>query len=305
MMEETLGSTDAALASLVLSTMRVPYGVLLYSDIRDTVPRDVVPDSRLRRFLQNREMWACVVPKKMAPHHIHVKYRHMSGRTAWALRWLADLWGPYFELHNAAILDSYKHIPPSNGDEDMDTPPVPEIVHPEVYKDNPSNTRPILGGALRIAYKDELDDPTYEPSESEKEEEDAPEISMSTLEDDDKKGKETADRTTEEAEEDDEEEEDAHGNGKAEAEEDKDEDEDEDEDDAQSNGKEEDEGEDDIFAEEDVYKVNHIVTHRYRDEQTEYLISWEGYDATYDTWEPEDNLLDDKLLIDYWLKRNL
>ena len=51
-----------------------------------------------------------------------------------------------------------------------------------------------------------------------------------------------------------------------------------------------------------VWTVDRILDHRegQRKNLTEFLIRWEGYDKANDSWEPEANIFDPKLVQDYW-----
>ena len=47
----------------------------------------------------------------------------------------------------------------------------------------------------------------------------------------------------------------------------------------------------------DVYTVEHIIKHRGKaDSVFEFLVKWQGYDASHNSWEPQDNILDLALL---------
>ena len=41
---------------------------------------------------------------------------------------------------------------------------------------------------------------------------------------------------------------------------------------------------------EEEYEVDSIISHRKKGKRTEYLVSWKGYGAAENTWEPEANL---------------
>ena len=51
-----------------------------------------------------------------------------------------------------------------------------------------------------------------------------------------------------------------------------------------------------------VWTVDRILNHLegQRKNLTEFLIRWEGYDKANDSWEPEANIFDPKLVQDYW-----
>ena len=51
-----------------------------------------------------------------------------------------------------------------------------------------------------------------------------------------------------------------------------------------------------------VWTVDHILDHRngVHENLKEFLIRWEGYDKTNDSWEPEAHIHDPKLVQDYW-----
>ena len=53
---------------------------------------------------------------------------------------------------------------------------------------------------------------------------------------------------------------------------------------------------------EAVYTVDRLLDHRTgrRKNLKEFLVRWEGYGPEHDSWEPEANLLDPKLVQDYW-----
>ena len=52
----------------------------------------------------------------------------------------------------------------------------------------------------------------------------------------------------------------------------------------------------------DVYQAEHIVCHRVRDGCSQFFIHWAGFPASFDTWEPRKNVLDDRLLQWYFQK---
>ena len=47
------------------------------------------------------------------------------------------------------------------------------------------------------------------------------------------------------------------------------------------------------------WKANKVVASRVKSGTIQYLINWDGYDQTYDTWEDPENLLDKQLLRDF------
>ena len=56
---------------------------------------------------------------------------------------------------------------------------------------------------------------------------------------------------------------------------------------------------------EKIYSAERIITsHKPKGEQ-EYLIKWKGYGSKYNTWEPEENLLDPRLLIAFRNRKSL
>jgi hypothetical protein len=57
---------------------------------------------------------------------------------------------------------------------------------------------------------------------------------------------------------------------------------------------------DDEWEAETIWIVEKILDSREGDEGWEYLVRWEGYASKYDTWEPEDHILDELLISDYW-----
>lgn len=48
-----------------------------------------------------------------------------------------------------------------------------------------------------------------------------------------------------------------------------------------------------------VYEVERLVSHKTQDGSKYFLIRWKGYDASFDTWEREDNLNCPKLMKNY------
>jgi hypothetical protein len=50
----------------------------------------------------------------------------------------------------------------------------------------------------------------------------------------------------------------------------------------------------------DVYTVEYIINHRERaNSALEFLVKWQGYDASHNSWEPQDNILDPTVLRSY------
>ena len=52
-----------------------------------------------------------------------------------------------------------------------------------------------------------------------------------------------------------------------------------------------------------IYQAERIVRHRMRNGTPQFLIKWLGFPASHNTWEPRENLLDGRLLKDYF-RRN-
>lgn len=52
-------------------------------------------------------------------------------------------------------------------------------------------------------------------------------------------------------------------------------------------------------ANNDVYEVEQLVSHKTRNGIKYFLIRWKGYDASFDTWEREENLNCQRLLKNY------
>ena len=48
-------------------------------------------------------------------------------------------------------------------------------------------------------------------------------------------------------------------------------------------------------AEKELFMVERILGQRDRKGKLEYHIKWLGYDASHNSWEPQDNILDSKL----------
>ena len=56
-------------------------------------------------------------------------------------------------------------------------------------------------------------------------------------------------------------------------------------------------------AGEDVYSVDHVVSHMTSKGNTSYRVRWAGCNASEDSWEPEEGLLLTKQLLDYWKRK--
>ena len=54
----------------------------------------------------------------------------------------------------------------------------------------------------------------------------------------------------------------------------------------------------------DEYEVEMIVNHRNRKGNIEYLVKWKGYDHFQNTWEPIENLVYSKELIDEYNRKS-
>ncbi|XP_051744693.1 chromobox homolog 7a isoform X3 [Ctenopharyngodon idella] len=50
---------------------------------------------------------------------------------------------------------------------------------------------------------------------------------------------------------------------------------------------------------EQVFAVEAITKKRVRKGNVEYLLKWQGWSPKYSTWEPEDNILDPRLVLAY------
>ncbi|XP_010784448.1 chromobox protein homolog 7-like [Notothenia coriiceps] len=48
-----------------------------------------------------------------------------------------------------------------------------------------------------------------------------------------------------------------------------------------------------------VFAVESITKKRVRKGNVEYLLKWQGWSPKYSTWEPEDNILDPRLVLAY------
>ena len=62
------------------------------------------------------------------------------------------------------------------------------------------------------------------------------------------------------------------------------------------------ESDDDADQPDDVYTAEEIVKQRLRNGQPEYFIKWLGFPASYDTWEPAENILDKRLITSFYKK---
>ena len=55
-----------------------------------------------------------------------------------------------------------------------------------------------------------------------------------------------------------------------------------------------------VYGEEDVYRVDHLLNMRYSsDGSREFLVKWEGWSSEWNTWEPEEHILDQEMLYDF------
>merc|ERR1711997_1102027 len=53
---------------------------------------------------------------------------------------------------------------------------------------------------------------------------------------------------------------------------------------------------------EQVFAVEAITKKRIRKSKVEYLVKWKGYSPRYSTWEPEENILDPRLIQQFIMK---
>ena len=53
---------------------------------------------------------------------------------------------------------------------------------------------------------------------------------------------------------------------------------------------------------EQVFAVEAITKKRIKKGKVEYLVKWKGYSPRYSTWEPEENILDPRLIQQYIMK---
>jgi hypothetical protein len=58
-----------------------------------------------------------------------------------------------------------------------------------------------------------------------------------------------------------------------------------------------------IDRDQPVYKVQSILDHRGSPGFYEYLVSWTGYDAANNSWEPASSFLDDSIIKKYWASK--
>ncbi|KAG1167100.1 hypothetical protein G6F36_012687 [Rhizopus arrhizus] len=61
-----------------------------------------------------------------------------------------------------------------------------------------------------------------------------------------------------------------------------------------------------VISEEqsEIYNVEAVVDHKGTPGSWLYLVSWKGYDAKDDTWEPEKHFHDNRPILKYWNRRN-
>eukprot|EP00088_Acartia_fossae_P055988 TRINITY_DN6512_c0_g1_i16.p1 TRINITY_DN6512_c0_g1~~TRINITY_DN6512_c0_g1_i16.p1 ORF type:complete len:197 (-),score=33.79 TRINITY_DN6512_c0_g1_i16:229-819(-) len=55
---------------------------------------------------------------------------------------------------------------------------------------------------------------------------------------------------------------------------------------------------------EEVYAVEAITKKRLKKGKAEYLVKWQGWAARYSTWEPEENILDPRLIQQFVIEEN-
>merc|ERR1711953_289622 len=53
---------------------------------------------------------------------------------------------------------------------------------------------------------------------------------------------------------------------------------------------------------EQVFAVEAITKKRIKKSKVEYLVKWKGYSPRYSTWEPEENILDPRLIQQFIMK---
>ena len=58
-----------------------------------------------------------------------------------------------------------------------------------------------------------------------------------------------------------------------------------------------------IIDNESVFRVENILATRLRRGKRQYLVKWEGYPSTENTWEPEDNILDSQLIDNFYARQ--
>ena len=54
---------------------------------------------------------------------------------------------------------------------------------------------------------------------------------------------------------------------------------------------------------ESVFRVENILATRLRGGKRQYLVKWEGYPSTENTWEPEDSILDSQLIDNFYARQ--
>ena len=55
---------------------------------------------------------------------------------------------------------------------------------------------------------------------------------------------------------------------------------------------------------ETIFRVENILGTCIRNRTRQYLVKWEGYPSTENTWEPEENILDDSLIENFYASKN-
>ena len=55
----------------------------------------------------------------------------------------------------------------------------------------------------------------------------------------------------------------------------------------------------DDLGDDQVFAAEAITKKRLRKGRTEYLVKWKGWSPKYNTWEPEENILDPRLIQQY------
>ena len=55
----------------------------------------------------------------------------------------------------------------------------------------------------------------------------------------------------------------------------------------------------DDLGDDQVFAAEAITKKRFRKGRTEYLVKWKGWSPKYNTWEPEENILDPRLIHQY------
>ena len=51
---------------------------------------------------------------------------------------------------------------------------------------------------------------------------------------------------------------------------------------------------------DDIYYVEAIIDHKDVLGNRKYLVKWDGYSSSENTWEPASHILNDQLIKDYW-----